>query len=330
MGKFQDLTGKKFGRLTVIERDKARKGTWWKCVCDCGAEKYAPSVRLTNGQTQSCGCFQKELAAERYTKNEVGKRYGKLVVLELIRRPKPDGNGNSVYFRCKCDCGESAEVWGAHLRAGNIYQCSKCKAQQTADTKFINETGNRYGKLLVLKEDKRDRFGERMWLCQCDCGNLTSVRISALRGRQTVSCGCHMLVSNYKHGLSYTKEYQTALSHKRKEMANELDSEWTVEMQIVLDEFQTKCTVCGMTLKEHLNKYGKSLSTDHVIPLSKGGGLKPGNAVKMCVSCNSMKHDKMLSELPLEWQANIIWNAFAFKNHWDSRELEYREISSNG
>jgi 5-methylcytosine-specific restriction endonuclease McrA len=137
-----------------------------------------------------------------------------------------------------------------------------------------------------------------------------------------------MLVSNYKHGLSYTKEYQTTLSHKRKEMANELDSEWTVEMQIVLDEFQTKCAVCGMTLKEHLNKYGKSLSTDHVIPLSKGGSLKPGNAIKMCISCNSTKHDKMLSELPLDWQANIIWSAFSFRNHWDKHQQilsDYKE-----
>ena len=100
MGKFQDLTGQRFGRLSVIKRDTTKKKrVWWVCSCDCGEEKSVPSTRLKNGQTQSCGCLKEEYkkeAAEKFTKNEIGKRYGKLLVLELIRKPKPDGNGNNV------------------------------------------------------------------------------------------------------------------------------------------------------------------------------------------------------------------------------------------
>lgn len=52
-----DLTGKKFGIITVIERDGANdKGALWKCLCDCGQEKIVGSRYLRNGQTKSCGC----------------------------------------------------------------------------------------------------------------------------------------------------------------------------------------------------------------------------------------------------------------------------------
>ena len=67
MGKFIDLTGRKFGKLTVIKRTedyvtpKGHHSVQWICKCDCGNEVIVSSGRLTakNG-TKSCGCFQKE------------------------------------------------------------------------------------------------------------------------------------------------------------------------------------------------------------------------------------------------------------------------------
>lgn len=60
--KFMDLTGMKFNRLTVIEREfcKASKRTLWKCKCDCGKVVVVDSYKLRNGLTKSCGCFNKE------------------------------------------------------------------------------------------------------------------------------------------------------------------------------------------------------------------------------------------------------------------------------
>lgn len=55
--KFLDLTGKRFGKLTVIERAETKYGkTRWKCLCDCGNYTYTITHRLTSGATQSCGC----------------------------------------------------------------------------------------------------------------------------------------------------------------------------------------------------------------------------------------------------------------------------------
>ena len=60
MGRKIDLTGQKFGRLTVIEeagRDKSRN-IKWMCVCECGKETIVRGSNLKNGGTQSCGCLR--------------------------------------------------------------------------------------------------------------------------------------------------------------------------------------------------------------------------------------------------------------------------------
>lgn len=68
MGKFADLTGQKFARLTVLERDGVMGGhTAWVCRCDCGNIKRVQSTHLISGQVRSCGCLRRELAAERHT-----------------------------------------------------------------------------------------------------------------------------------------------------------------------------------------------------------------------------------------------------------------------
>lgn len=63
MGKFVDLTGQKFGRLTVLERvyRQQSKKTLWKCKCDCGNITISDSQDLRTGRAKSCGCYRKEL-----------------------------------------------------------------------------------------------------------------------------------------------------------------------------------------------------------------------------------------------------------------------------
>jgi hypothetical protein len=65
-GNLIDLTGKRFGRLTVIRmvgKDKWRN-PYWECVCDCGNTHTTVGSQLRKGFCQSCGCLQKERAAE--------------------------------------------------------------------------------------------------------------------------------------------------------------------------------------------------------------------------------------------------------------------------
>lgn len=64
MGAFIDLTGEKYGRLTV-KSYAGHKGqrTVWKCLCDCGNEAIISGNSLRRGATRSCGCIRRELAS---------------------------------------------------------------------------------------------------------------------------------------------------------------------------------------------------------------------------------------------------------------------------
>lgn len=66
---FEDLTGKRFGYLTVISYGGKASGgrTLWLCQCDCGKQKVIRSYNLKSGGTISCGCHKYALAAMRLT-----------------------------------------------------------------------------------------------------------------------------------------------------------------------------------------------------------------------------------------------------------------------
>lgn len=58
-----DLTGEKFGRLTVLERtDNNKHGdVMWLCKCECGKNTVVSNSRLKKGITKSCGCYRAEI-----------------------------------------------------------------------------------------------------------------------------------------------------------------------------------------------------------------------------------------------------------------------------
>ena len=63
-----DLTGQRFGRLTVVADTGERRsgGVVWLCRCECGGEWTGTAVQLVRGTTRSCGCIRREyLAAAR-------------------------------------------------------------------------------------------------------------------------------------------------------------------------------------------------------------------------------------------------------------------------
>lgn len=65
MSKLIDLTGQKFGRLTVVQKIKSNtKNSRWLCHCTCGNQISVSRVHLINGHCKSCGCYQKEVASE--------------------------------------------------------------------------------------------------------------------------------------------------------------------------------------------------------------------------------------------------------------------------
>jgi hypothetical protein len=58
-----DLTGQRFGRLTVVALDRVDRCTWWLCRCDCGKETVVRVSQLRDGKSFSCGCWRRVRAA---------------------------------------------------------------------------------------------------------------------------------------------------------------------------------------------------------------------------------------------------------------------------
>lgn len=71
---------------------------------------------------------------------------------------------------------------------------------------IIDLSGKRYGRLLVERQAGRDKHGNVMWLCKCDCGTEKEISGVHLRQGRTKSCGClnsELARSRkYKHGMS--------------------------------------------------------------------------------------------------------------------------------
>ena len=77
MGIELELTGMRFGRLTVIEKTAERKNrkTLWRCRCDCGNECVEIGYLLKNGSVKSCGCLQREARLRQSMRNSVLKEH---------------------------------------------------------------------------------------------------------------------------------------------------------------------------------------------------------------------------------------------------------------
>lgn len=73
MGKINDLTGQRFGKIIVIKRaydhKKNDRYCYWLCQCDCGKEKIIKGKNLRNGSTKSCGCIFRD---EEYLNSNSG------------------------------------------------------------------------------------------------------------------------------------------------------------------------------------------------------------------------------------------------------------------
>lgn len=291
----------RFGRLTAIERT-CRKGAAYSflCRCDCGNEVEVRQSNLSSGRTRSCGCLR--------VVDLTGQRFGRLLVTALAGK-KVYPKSTVLIYRCRCDCGNETEVFASSLRSKMTKSCGCLNREKKPR---IDLTGRRFGRLCVEGYDEH-RKRSHHWRCRCDCGATVTVRASSLNDGHTQSCGClaaeRRRVAATKHGLSRTKEYSAAKAKQRLERKRGLDVEWTPEMEVSLVELQGECVLCA----------APATDTDHVNPLSRGYGLRPGNAVRLCGSCNSRKHAKLLSALPCRTRTKLTKAAQDFEQHWNVR-----------
>lgn len=80
--------------------------------------------------------------------------------------------------------------------------------------KHVINTGDRFGRLLVIEQMPNNRWGNRVFLCRCDCGNERTYQAGALYQGRAQSCGCLHRERVTRHGDSLTVKTRTPLYKK--------------------------------------------------------------------------------------------------------------------
>ena len=181
MGKYQDLTGQRFGKLKVVERTEDHispsgyKYVMWRCQCDCGNFVNVRTADLKNNGTQSCGCLHKEMLSKAKLIDLTGQVYGRLTVIKRVDDYISPSGDRKVQWLCKCKCGKEVIVTGNNLKNGNSKSCG-CYNRELLPK--INSTHNASNTRLY-----------HIWTCMKDrCYNPKNKKYKDYGGRGIIIC----------------------------------------------------------------------------------------------------------------------------------------------
>lgn len=179
-----DMTGWRFGRLTVVGRSANRgKRLMWLCRCDCGSGVVAEAGNLRGNHTQSCGCTRRT-NLKRPAIEMAGKKFGKLTVIE-----RAGSRNGQALWRSRCECGGERIAPGSELRKKKVRSCGCDRLPPVSPIPLIDMMGARCGMLTVIARAENYRTLAR-WRCICDCGGESIVTGTKLRLGEVGSCGC--------------------------------------------------------------------------------------------------------------------------------------------
>ena len=222
MKRIIDLTGKTFGRLTVLSRAEATVPgkTMWVCQCSCPNHTIvtASTSSLRGGNKKSCGCLAKEPHSHTTFIDLTGKRFGRLVVVKRVGNAPPSPSMKSkvgpIQYLCKCDCGNTTIATGGNLRSGCKRSCGCLHREMTSKCRLKDLTGKRFGRLVVLNLlPERGKLREVKYRCKCDCGRIHVTTAGRLSSGITQSCGCYHLERIKEARTKWTPEEAKIVAH---------------------------------------------------------------------------------------------------------------------
>lgn len=165
MPKMIDITGQKFGRLTVLERcedhilPNGKPRTMWLCECECGNKTKVSSQSLRQRKATSCGCYHKEVF-KKPTKDMTGLTFGKLKVIEQAPTRITDSGQHKIMWKCSCECGSTTIVEGWQLRNGRTQSCGCVKSRmEESIAKFLKTYGVNFAKEKSFPDLKTPKGG---------------------------------------------------------------------------------------------------------------------------------------------------------------------------
>lgn len=182
--KSEELVGKVFGGITILrvvgykEESGGHGRLFVEIGCECGEIKEMPFYNIERGSQKYCS-NQCPAKSGFY----IGQRIHNVTIIEDLGIQKTNRRGRRA-VKVKCRCGKERDVPLMKLKIGSIKSCSKhCQYNLT------NIVGERYGRLVVLKEIDRKSPEKRTFLCKCDCGNEVEKTYAKLVSGWTKFCG---------------------------------------------------------------------------------------------------------------------------------------------
>jgi len=229
--------------------------------------------------------------------DETGNVYGDLVVLH---RAQAQHTGSNVYWSCKCKCGRIKDIQGTRLRTNCLTDCG-C-------SRTIDETGNRYGKLMVVKRHYENKGHHLAWLCICDCGNETVVDGVYLRSGHTKSCGCLRYEWKPPFTLSEGEASFNNLYANYKRNAKVRHLSFALSKAEVRKFTKQNCHYCGQPPEQEHGRASKNNGVyvyNGLDRIDNDSGYVQGNVVPCCKQCNMAKNNMPYSEF-MCWIARLV------------------------
>lgn len=219
-----NIIGKKFKSLTVIFLDEEKNNKLkqerkqglrknapkhYICKCDCGNIISVQKSKLEKRKEYGCiKCKSKDFT------QYIGKKINHWTILDYIK--------GKYKFKCRCDCGTVKDVNCYNLINEQSKDCGCGRSKKVSERMSINSlVGQTFGKLTVIEEIGKNKYGKTICKCKCECGNEINVLSNSLRTNHTISCGCiisyqPIIISSYLKELGYNTK-----TEKRVELENE-------------------------------------------------------------------------------------------------------------
>lgn len=171
--------------------------------------------------------------------------------------------------------------------------------------KTTNIEGKKFGRLLVLREVEKGNKNRDQWLCQCDCGKLTTkLGVNLRKAKSAVkSCGCaYIKINPEERGLK-----ELIRDYSRKDRRNYC---WELTNEEARTLFFSNCFYCNAPPDRELIASESNrllLKYNGIDRFDNSRDYTVNNAVPCCTICNRGKNDASVTKA-LEWFISIAGN----------------------
>jgi hypothetical protein len=231
-----------------------------------------------------------------YNIDLTGRTFNKLTVIEGLNEYSIN-NGCRGYQKwcCRCNCGLMVITNSYQLLRGVSGSCgiAGCGGRNHKEPELI---GKKFGKLTVVELLNEKMYGQRAWLCRCDCGNFKKATTAKLNMGQSTNCGCSLLV--YKDRSLPAKKYVYA-DYKRRATLRGLSFEILFEDFCVI--IASNCFYCGappsnIRLSNTQYRTPGKCTYNGIDRFNNNIGYQKDNCMPCCSTCNTAKGRETIEE----------------------------------